>query len=89
MFKDNTAETIIIKKGFKISMGWNLGTRGISNHLLDPFTSIPMNTTNTKLIKAKKNKMIEILINVSWFKKEKNNKIIIPKEMKIKCFIIK
>ena len=40
-------------------------------------------------IKQIKNNIIEILIKVSWFKKEKNNKIITPKEMKIKCFIKK
>ena len=65
LLKDNTLETIIIKKGFKISIGWNLGRMGRSNHLLDPFTSIPINKTNTKLAKKIKNKMIENLINVS------------------------
>ena len=40
-----------IKKGLTISTGWNLGKNIKSNHLFDPFTSIPINGTNNKLKK--------------------------------------
>ena len=86
LLNDNKIETTIIKKGFKISIGWNLGKIPRSNHLFEPFTSIPMIGTKTKLIKLIMNKIIEILNKISWFKNEKKNKIIIPKKMKIKCF---
>ena len=89
LFKDNNADIIIIKKGFNISIGWNLGKIPRSNHLLDPFTSIPKKGTKTKLIRVTKNKIVEILTNISWFKKEKKNKIIIPKIIKTKCFMKK
>ena len=84
--RDKIVETIIIKKGFKISVGWNLGRKGRSNHLLDPLTSIPISKTNTKVINVIKNRITEILIKISWFKNEKNIKIIIPIKIKIKCF---
>ena len=32
---------VIIIKGFKISIGWNLGKNPKLSHLLDPFTSTP------------------------------------------------
>ena len=51
---------IIIKKGFKISIGWNLGTKGKSIHLIEPFTSIPINGTKAKNMKKIKNKNLEI-----------------------------
>ena len=41
---------IIIKNGFKTSIGWNLGKKNKSIHLLDPLTSIPMNGTKNKEI---------------------------------------
>ena len=86
LLNDNKIETTIIKKGFKISIGWNLGKIPKSNHLFDPFISIPKIGTKTKLIKLIMNKIIEILNKIFWFKNEKKNKIIIPKKMKIKCF---
>ena len=52
---------IIIKKGLNNSIGWNLGRKNISIHLLEPLTSIPMIGTkineNKVIIKSK----IEIL----------------------------
>ena len=56
---------IIIKKGFKISIGWNLGTKGKSIHLIEPFTSIPINGTKTKVINEIQNKIIDIESEVS------------------------
>tara|TARA_B100000945_G_C19905636_1_gene378202 strand:+ start:112 stop:249 length:138 start_codon:yes stop_codon:yes gene_type:complete len=35
-------------KGFRISIGWNLGRKKMSNHLLDPLTSVPINGTKIK-----------------------------------------
>ena len=86
---DKINEIIITKKGFKISIGWNLGNKGKSSHLLDPLTSVPKSGTKTSIKKLKINKIKEILINISWFKKEKNNKITIARKIKIKCFIKK
>ena len=47
----------IIKKGFKNSIGWNLGMIEKSIHLFDPFTSAPNNGTNNKDTKKITNKM--------------------------------
>ena len=41
---------IIIKKGFRTSIGWNLGMKNMSIHLLEPLTSTPMNGTKNKKI---------------------------------------
>ena len=45
---------IIIKKGFTNSTGCNLGKKIKSNHLVDPFTSIPINGTKSSKIKENK-----------------------------------
>ena len=50
IIKDN----IIIKKGFINSTGCNLGKKIKSNHLVDPFTSIPIKGTNNNKIKDNK-----------------------------------
>ena len=47
--------TITIIKGFKISIGWNLGKNKNSSHLFEPFTSTPINGTKTKDIRQIKN----------------------------------
>ena len=86
LFKESKIEIIIIKNGFKISIGWNLGKKKGSNHLFDPFTSIPMKGTKNKQKKDIKKNIIEILIKVFWFKIEKNNKINIPSKINVKCF---
>ncbi len=85
MFRHNKLDTVIIKKGFIISIGWNLGKKPKSIHLFDPFTSIPINGTKIKAINEIKNKIIDALINRSSFKNEKITKIAIPKIIKIKC----
>ena len=46
-----TKDRNTIKKGFKNSIGWNLGKKEKSNHLLDPFTSTPKKGTNSNDIK--------------------------------------
>ena len=84
--KDIIKEITITKKGFKVSIGWNLGNDPISNHLFDPLTSIPIKGTNNKLIKAKKKSITEILIKNFWFNKEKTKIKSIPIVTKSKCF---
>ena len=39
---------MIIKNGLTNSIGWNLGKKYKSTHLLDPLTSIPMIGTRNK-----------------------------------------
>ena len=65
----------IIKKGFNNSMGWNLGKKNRSIHLLDPFTSTPINGTKNNDIKIKK-KIIKENFN-SLIESMFDNKIII------------
>ena len=75
----------IIKKGLTNSIGWNLGNRYKSIHLLDPLTSIP--TKGTKIRKNNANKKIkkENLKSFSWFIDDKPNITIVPKKINIKC----
>ena len=57
-------EITITKKGFKVSIGWNLGKEPRSNHLFDPLTSIPNKGTRNKLIKVIRNNMTDSLIKM-------------------------
>ena len=61
---------IIIKNGFKTSIGWNLGKKNKSIHLLEPLTSTPMNGTKNKEISETKKRIIEYLYNWSEFNDE-------------------
>ena len=61
---------IIIKNGFKTSMGWNLGKKNKSIHLFEPLTSTPMNGTKNKEIREIKKRKIEYLYSWSEFKEE-------------------
>ena len=61
---------IIIKNGFRTSMGWNLGKKNKSIHLLEPLTSTPTNGTKNKEISEIKKRKIEYLYNWSEFKEE-------------------
>ena len=70
-------------------MGWNLGIKGKSIHLIEPFTSVPINGTRAKNIKKIKNKYLEIWNNLFLSTAEKVTKINIPRTMKSKCFIKK
>ena len=56
---------IITKNGFRTSMGWNLGKKNKSIHLLEPLTSTPMNGTKNKEISETKKRIIEYLYNWS------------------------
>ena len=75
----------IIVKGFKSSIGWNLGKNKKSNHLFEPFTSTPIIGTNIKKNKQIMNKKKENLIK---FLCSNNEKKIIkknPRPIKNKC----
>ena len=48
---DKIVAKIIIKNGFKTSIGWNLGRKNKSIHLLEPLTSTPTNGTKNKEIR--------------------------------------
>ena len=41
-------DSMIIKNGLSISIGWNLGKKNISNHLLEPLISTPIIGTKIK-----------------------------------------
>ena len=63
-------DKIIIKNGFKTSIGWNLGKKNKSIHLLEPLTSTPMNGTKNKETREIKKRKIEYLNNWSEFNEE-------------------
>ena len=48
-----------IKKGLSTSIGWNLGKKNRSIHLLDPFTSTPIIGTKNKVNKVIKKRKYE------------------------------
>ena len=79
-------DIIITKNGFKVSIGWNLGNVPISNHLFEPFTSIPIMGTKNNVMKLRKNNTIDRLINNFWSNKENIKIIRIPKVTKTRCF---
>ena len=89
LFRHNKVDTVIIKKGLIISIGWNVGKKPKPIHLFDPFTSIPINGTKNKIINEIANKIIDALNKSSSFKNENNIRIAIPKIIKIKCLIKK
>ena len=59
-------------KGFNNSMGWNRGKKKRSNHLFDPFVSLPINGTNKREIKQIQNKKNENLNKCFCSNAEKN-----------------
>ena len=88
-FKVKIKETIIIKKGFTNSIGWNLGKKGRSNHLADPLTSMPMKGIKAKVTKDTKKSILDIFKSFFWSINEKDIIIDIPKKIKNKCFVKK
>ena len=84
-FIHNKTDKVIIKKGFIISIGWNLGKKPKSIHLLDPFTSIPINGTKTNVKNETANNTIDTLNKSSSFKNEKKIRTVMPKIINIKC----
>ena len=75
----------IIKNGLTNSIGWNLGRKYRSIHLLDPLTSIPIIGTKDKKIIEIRKMIKEILINFCWLIEEKIKINPIPKIVKIRC----
>ena len=75
----------MIKNGLTNSIGWNLGNKYKSIHLLDPLTSTPKNGTRNKNKIERKKTIIEILNKFSWSITENVKIIHIPKTIKIKC----
>ena len=75
----------IIKKGLTNSIGWNLGNKYKSIHLLEPFTSIPIIGTSIKKINEIKKIINENLKSLSSLIEERTKIIIIPKKIKTKC----
>ena len=69
---------IMTKKGFKTSIGWNLGKKNKSIHLFDPFTSTPIIGTKTRDKVEIKKRIIEYFNNLFVFNEEKIKIIIIP-----------
>ena len=79
----------MIKKGFKNSIGWNLGKTPISIHLVDPFTSIPIKWTKINVVKKNTNRMNEILKSLSCSRREKKINNATAKHIKTVCLIKK
>ena len=69
---------ITTKKGFKTSIGWNLGKKNKSIHLFDPFTSTPIIGTKTRDKIEIKKRIIEYFNNLFVSNDEKIKIIIIP-----------
>ena len=78
-----------IKKGFNNSIGWNLGTKGKSIHLLDPFISEPINGTSIKKNRQIIKNIKEILNSFFFSIKDNETKTNILKIMNTKCLIKK
>ena len=74
-----------IKNGFRTSIGWNLGKKNRSIHLLEPLTSTPKIGTNTNEIKKTKKSTIEYLINCSFLKEENTKTLKLPRTTYTKC----
>ena len=74
-----------IKKGLTNSIGWNLGKKYKSIHLLDPLTSMPMRGTNINKIKEKIKITTEYLRSLFWSIDERTKITNIPKKIKTKC----
>ena len=70
-------------------MGWNLGEKGSSSHLLDPFTSEPIKGTKNNNIKVNINKIVEIFIKKVSLNNEKVNIINRPSKIYMKCLMKK
>ena len=69
---------IIIKNGFSISIGWNLGKKNRSIHLFDPLTSTPIIGTRNNEVNEIKKRITEYLNNCSVLNEEKTKIIDIP-----------
>ena len=66
-------------------MGWNLGKKEISIHLLDPLTSSPIIGTKVKNKKQTKKRIIDVLNRLDSARDEKKIRKITPIPIKNKC----
>ena len=53
-------DSMIIKNGLSTSIGWNLGKKNMSNHLLEPLTSTPIIGTKIKAQILSKKKLVTV-----------------------------
>ena len=67
------------------SIGWNLGSKYKSIHLLDPLTSIPINGTKIKNIKENAKIIEEKLKSFFWSIDDMAKIMIVPNKIKTKC----
>ena len=74
-----------IKKGLSTSIGWNLGKKNRSIHLLEPLTATPKIGTKTNEIKETKKSTTEYLISCSLLKEENTKTIKTPSTTYTKC----
>ena len=72
---------IIIKNGFNISIGWNLGKKNKSIHLFDPLTSAPIIGTRNNEVNVIKKRIIEYLNNCLVLIEEKIKIMNIPMQI--------
>ena len=75
----------ITKNGLTNSIGWNLGKKYKSIHLLDPLTSIPINGTKIKNIKENAKIIEEKLKSFFWSIDDMAKIMIVPNKIKTKC----
>ena len=66
-------------------MGLNLGRKKISNHLLDPFTSVPIKGTNINVTKNIKKRIYDKKNNLFLPKIEKKNIVDMPIKINKQC----
>ena len=72
-------------KGFNNSIGWNLGRKKISNHLLDPLTSMPIKGTKVNKTKKIKKRMYDKINSLLLSKIEKKNIVVTPININTQC----
>ena len=85
-FEEIICAIIRIKKGFTISIGWNLGKGLKSIHLFAPFISIPTKGTknnNKREIKKKYGRYV-LIVSLFWIEIKKT--IISAMPTNTKCF---
>ena len=74
-------DNMIIKNGLRISIGWNLGKKNISIHLLEPLTSTPKIGTKISVKNIIMKDAIDNLKKVFSSRKEKKKIVNIPSKV--------
>ena len=75
----------MIRNGLTNSIGWNLGKKYRSIHLIEPLTSTPIIGTKIKNINDKKKNREEYFRSCSFLIEDNTKIIIIPNKIKTKC----